>query len=142
MPVLGICRGIQVMAVAHGGTLVQHLPDVPSALVHRERPGAFVEHGARFAAGSLAARSSDRRPFIVNSSHHQSVDSAGSLVVTGWADDGTIEVCEDPTADFCLGRAVASRAPGSPRRSTCRSCAPSSRRRPATGTAPGRSTAG
>jgi putative glutamine amidotransferase len=103
MPVLGICRGLQVMAVAHGGTLVQNLPDDPTTLVHRERPGAFVDHGARFVAGSLAAAILGSGQFTVNSSHHQSVESAGTLTVTGWADDGTIEVCEDPSADFCLG---------------------------------------
>ena len=103
MPVLGICRGLQVMVVAHGGTLIQHLPDLPTATVHRERPGAFVDHGARFAEGTLAASILGADPVVVNSSHHQCVDSAGSLLVTGWADDGTIEACEDPSADFCLG---------------------------------------
>jgi putative glutamine amidotransferase len=103
MPVLGICRGLQVMAVAHGGSLEQHLPDLESDTVHRERPGAFVEHGARFASGSLAGSLLGTEPVVVNSSHHQAVASAGDLVVSGWADDGTIEACEDPSADFCLG---------------------------------------
>ena len=103
MPVLGICRGLQVMAVAHGGSLVQNLPDVEGSIVHRERPGAFVDHGARFEAGSLAAAVFGTEPLVVNSSHHQSVDSPGDLTVTGWAPDGTIETCEDPTTDFCLG---------------------------------------
>jgi putative glutamine amidotransferase len=103
MPVLGICRGLQVMAVAHGGTLTQHLPDLVSETVHRERPGAFVDHGARFAPGTLAGSLLGTDPFVVNSSHHQAVDSAGDLTVSGWAEDGTIEACEDPTADFCLG---------------------------------------
>lgn len=103
LPVLGICRGLQVMAVAHGGTLTQHLPDVEGAIVHRERPGAFVEHEARFEPGSLAAAVYGTGPVVVNSSHHQAVDRAGSLTVTGRAPDGTVETCEDPTADFCLG---------------------------------------
>ena len=42
-------------------------------------------------------------PVVVNSSHHQAVDSPGDLTITGWAPDGTIETCEDPSADFCLG---------------------------------------
>ncbi len=103
MPVLGICRGLQVMAVAHGGTLIQHLPDHESAGLHRERPGEFVEHEATFADGSIAARTYGQGPVVVNSSHHQSVATAGDLVVTGRADDGTIETCEDPGADFCIG---------------------------------------
>ena len=103
LPVLGICRGLQVMAVAHGGTLVQNLPDLPGTIVHRERPGAFVEHDAVFSAGSLVARIYGSDPVRVNSSHHQAVDAPGSLVVSGRAEDGTVEVCEDPGTDFCLG---------------------------------------
>ena len=103
LPVLGICRGLQVMAVAHGGTLVQNLPDLPGTIVHRERPGAFVEHVAVFSPGSLAAEIYGCEPVTVNSSHHQAVDSPGPLLVSGRAEDGTIEACEDPDADFCLG---------------------------------------
>ncbi len=103
MPVFGICRGLQVMAVAHGGSLIQNLPDVSGAELHRERPGAFVDHGATFAAGSLAGSLLGTDPITVNSSHHQAVAAPGDLVVSGWAADGTIEACEDPTADFCLG---------------------------------------
>ncbi len=103
MPVLGICRGLQLMAVAHGGTLVQHVPDLDTETVHRERPGTFVGHSAGFAEGSLAAALLGAGPVAVNSSHHQSVDSPGDLTVSGWADDGTVEACEDPAADFCIG---------------------------------------
>lgn len=102
MPVLGICRGLQVMAVAHGGSLHQNLPDV-SALVHRERPGQFVDHAATFTEGSMIAESLGATEVIVNSSHHQAVKDPGDLVVTGVAPDGTIEVCEDPSLPFCLG---------------------------------------
>lgn len=103
LPVLGICRGLQVMAVAHGGSLIQHLPDLPGSAVHRERPGAFVNHGASFAEGTLAGSIFGTGPVTVNSSHHQSVASAGDLRVSGRAEDGTIEACEDPSTDFCLG---------------------------------------
>ena len=102
MPVLGICRGLQVMAVAHGGSLIQNLPDVPDTIVHRERPGTFVEHSATFAAGSRVADIYGSEA-VVNSSHHQAVDSAGDLTVSGRAADGTVEVCEDPSVDFCVG---------------------------------------
>jgi len=103
MPVLGICRGMQLMAVAHGGSLVQHVPDLDGDTVHREVPGTFVDHTATFAEGTLAGRLFGAGPVVVNSSHHQSVESAGDLTVSGWASDGTVESCEDPTADFCIG---------------------------------------
>jgi putative glutamine amidotransferase len=108
MPVLGICRGLQVMAVVHGGSLIQNLPDyLPAdsvdATVHRERPGHFVDHPAVFTEGSALAQLYGTDSVIVNSSHHQAVDDPGDLVVTGIAADGTVEACEDPTRDFCLG---------------------------------------
>ena len=103
MPVLGICRGMQLMVVAHGGTLIQNVPDLEHAAMHRDRPGTFVDHTARFAEGSLAGRLFGTEPLVVNSSHHQSVDSSGDLTVSGWAADGTVESCEDPSADFCIG---------------------------------------
>jgi putative glutamine amidotransferase len=103
MPVLGICRGMQVMVVAHGGTLVQNVPDLETATVHRERPGTFIDHRATFVDGTLTGTLLGSGPRVVNSSHHQSVDSPGDLVVSGWADDGTVEACEDPSADFCVG---------------------------------------
>ncbi|MSV53679.1 MAG: gamma-glutamyl-gamma-aminobutyrate hydrolase family protein, partial [Actinobacteria bacterium] len=71
MPVLGICRGLQIMAVAHGGTLIQNLPDLGLATVHREVPGQFVEHEATFAPGSLIAQVMGTTATTVNSSHHQ-----------------------------------------------------------------------
>ena len=79
------------------------VPDLDTETVHRERPGTFVEHTAGFAEGSLAAALLGTGPVVVNSSHHQSVDSPGDLTVSGWADDGTVEACEDPAADFCIG---------------------------------------
>ncbi len=103
MPVLGICRGMQLMVVAHGGTLVQNVPDLGHDTVHRDQPGTFVDHSARFTEGTLAASLLGSEPVVVNSSHHQSVDSPGDLTISGWADDGTVESCEDSTADFCIG---------------------------------------
>ncbi|MBI1378925.1 MAG: gamma-glutamyl-gamma-aminobutyrate hydrolase family protein [Frankiales bacterium] len=103
LPVLGICRGMQVMAVESGGSLLQDLPSAGYGLTHRERPGEFVEHGAVFAEGSLVARILGTTSATVNSSHHQAVADPGSLRVTGHAADGTIEVLEDPDAAFVLG---------------------------------------
>ncbi len=103
MPVLGICRGLQVMAIAHGGSLIQNLPDESETVVHRGGPGQFVNHLAKFESGSTLASLYGVDSVEVNSSHHQSVRDAGDLVVVGLASDGTVEACEDPSRDFCLG---------------------------------------
>lgn len=102
LPTLGVCRGMQLMAVAAGGSLLQHMPDVVGSELHRPEPGVYGEHGARFAAGSAVAGALGQR-MRVNSYHHQGVDDAGSLTVTGWADDGTLEALEDPSRQFCIG---------------------------------------
>ncbi len=103
IPVLGICRGLQVMAVAEGGALLQDLPSAGSGALHRTAPGTFTRHRATFTDGSLVARALATTGTTVNSSHHQAVADPGALTVTGWAEDGTIEVCEDPSAGFVLG---------------------------------------
>ena len=103
LPVFGICRGLQIMAVAHGGSLHQHLPDLVGNTLHRDAPGTFNNHGASFTPGSLIAELVGALEVTVNSSHHQAVNSPGDLTVTGYAEDGTIEVCEDPSAEFVLG---------------------------------------
>lgn len=103
IPVFGICRGLQIMAVAHGGSLHQHLPDVVGNTLHRDAPGTFNDHGATFTPGSLIADLVGATKVTVNSSHHQAVDSPGDLIVTGLAEDGTIEVCEDTSVEFVLG---------------------------------------
>lgn len=100
-PLLGVCRGLQIMAVAEGGRLAQHLPDV-TELSHRVRLGAFTEHSATFRPGSLAHRLLGDQ-MVVNSSHHQAVADPGRLKVTGRAADDTIEACEAPGAGFALG---------------------------------------
>jgi putative glutamine amidotransferase len=102
LPVLGICRGMQVMAVHAGGRLIQHLPDTVGHQGHRPEPGTFGTHGARFVPGSLVAALLGETA-EVNSHHHQGVADAGTLTVTGWADDGSVEAVEDPTRRFALG---------------------------------------
>ncbi|MFB9234357.1 gamma-glutamyl-gamma-aminobutyrate hydrolase family protein [Plantactinospora siamensis] len=102
LPVLGVCRGMQLLAVARGGRLHQHLPDLLGQHRHRPAPAVYGRHGIRFAPGSLAAgvmAGSD----AVNSYHHQGVADPGDLRVTGWADDGLIEAVEDPGRRFLLG---------------------------------------
>lgn len=102
LPVLGICRGMQVMSVVRGGSLTQHLPDVVGHERHRPAPGVYGLHEVRLAPGSrVHAILGDT--VSVPSYHHQGLDSPGSLTVTGWADDGTAEVVEDPSRRFALG---------------------------------------
>jgi len=103
IPVLGICRGLQIMAIAHGGSLHQHLPDLVGNTLHRDAPGTFNYHGATFTPGSLIANLVGATEIKVNSSHHQAVNSPGDLTVTGLASDGTIEVCEVTSTKFVLG---------------------------------------
>ncbi len=102
LPVLGVCRGLQLMAVDAGGHLHQHVPDLVGHVAHRPAPGEYGVHSARFAPGSRVAAVLGEE-LVVNSYHHQSVADAGSLVVTGWADDDTIEVAEMNGRRFVLG---------------------------------------
>jgi len=102
LPFLGICRGLQIMAISEGGTLIQHLPDV-TKLNHRPAPAQFVNHGARFTKDSLISKILNTTETIVNSSHHQAVENPGNLTITGWAEDDTIEVLEDANRKFSLG---------------------------------------
>lgn len=102
MPVLGVCRGLQIMAVAHGGSLHQHLPEV-STLAHKKPPFVFVNHEATLATESKIGEIYGQSSITVNSFHHQAVKDPGDLTVTGWASDGTIEVCENSDAVFAVG---------------------------------------
>lgn len=107
MPVLGICRGMQLLNVALGGTLIQHLPETLGHEEHRRVPGSFIgsEHGVRFDAGSLAARAGGENENKTHSHHHQGVDTIGDgLVVTGHsALDQLAEAIEAPGRRFVLG---------------------------------------
>lgn len=103
LPVLGICRGLQLMALAYGGTLHQHLPDVVGHDGHSPVSGEFATHEVTLAEGSMAWRIYGRRT-SKNSHHHQAVAETGhGLVASGHADDGVVEVAEDPTRRFVLG---------------------------------------
>jgi gamma-glutamyl-gamma-aminobutyrate hydrolase PuuD len=103
MPVLAICRGSQVLNVARGGDLEQHLPDSLGHELHKERLGEFSDHEVSVETGSrLGGIVGDRIP--VKSSHHQGFGRIGDgLVTTAQADDGTIEALEDPSRRFAVG---------------------------------------
>jgi putative glutamine amidotransferase len=106
MPVLGICGGEQLLAVALGGTLIQHIPDaVPGALPH-EQPNPRNEpgHAVRVVAGTLLHRIVGGAEMQVNSAHHQAVrDTGPSAIIDASAPDGVIEGIEDARYRFCLG---------------------------------------
>jgi gamma-glutamyl-gamma-aminobutyrate hydrolase PuuD len=103
MPVLAVCRGSQVLNVARGGDLVQHLPDAVGDEKHKHTPGVFADHGVELKAGSrLGSLLGDRAP--VKSHHHQGFGRVGEgLVEAAWADDGTLEALEDPGKRFAVG---------------------------------------
>lgn len=109
LPLLGICRGIQVLNVALGGTLYQDVADQFSTEVgHRQQErGIPVEepgHDVTVARGSLLARTYGEEPISVNSFHHQAVkDVAPGLVATGTSPDGLIEAIESTDRSFVLG---------------------------------------
>jgi putative glutamine amidotransferase len=106
LPILAVCRGMQALNVARGGTLHQHLPERPGVtLDHRQaKPGDVVTHGVRIAAGSALARTMGRRRAQVNSFHHQAVNRLGAgLRAVAWSSDGVIEGIEAPAREFLLG---------------------------------------
>ena len=104
MPVLGICRGMQILNVAYGGGIEQHLPDVLGHERHRHTPGTFADHDVDLEPGSLAARAAGSERTPAKSHHHQGVREIGAgLAVTGWSEDGAVEAIEDPSCPFVLG---------------------------------------
>lgn len=106
LPILGICRGLQVLNVARGGTLHQHLPDVVGSRInHRQgEPGEQLTHWVALAPLSRVSQILARRRTKVNSFHHQAVATLGKgLLVTGRASDGTVESLEASDREFVLG---------------------------------------
>jgi gamma-glutamyl-gamma-aminobutyrate hydrolase PuuD len=103
MPVLAVCRGFQIMNVARGGDLVQHLPEVVGHEQHRAVKGVFSDHEVRIDDDSRLGSVLDGRT-PVKSHHHQGVGNVGEgLREVAWADDGTVEGLEDPERRFALG---------------------------------------
>jgi putative glutamine amidotransferase len=105
MPLLGVCRGMQVLNVACGGTLDQHIPDRLGHEIHRPVPGSWAEHQVRIEPGSLAAAAAGTEQLTVKSHHHQGVDRiADTLTATAWAtDDESVEAIESGDGGFALG---------------------------------------
>jgi gamma-glutamyl-gamma-aminobutyrate hydrolase PuuD len=105
MPVLGICRGSQVLNVALGGDLHQHLPEVVGHEEHKHNPpGVFAEHDVTIEPESKLAEIFDAGTTDVKSHHHQGFKTLGDgLVEAARAEDGSIEAVEDPSHRFALG---------------------------------------
>jgi putative glutamine amidotransferase len=101
LPVLGICRGMQVMAVAAGGHLEQHTPERVGHDRHSPAEATYGSHHVDLVAGTVTAAILGER-VDVPTYHHQSVLSHPGYVASAWADDGTLEAMEDPGARFRL----------------------------------------
>jgi putative glutamine amidotransferase len=103
LPLLAVCRGMQLLNVAFGGTLHQHLPDVPGLLPHGVPAGGPPGlHDVRVEPGSRLGQVVGDRGAVVacTSFHHQGVDVIGDgLVATGWTEDGLVEALETPPGD-------------------------------------------
>jgi putative glutamine amidotransferase len=109
LPLLGICRGMQVLNVAAGGKLHQHLPDLIGSDRHAaleppfRDPAEFPQHDVYFAEGSRCYSLLGANRKVV-SLHHQGVSDPGFLVPTGWStEDGIVEALEDPDRRFSIG---------------------------------------
>ena len=103
MPVLAVCRGSQVLNVARGGDLVQHLPEIVGDEKPKHTPGTFADHEVELdPASRLGTLLGERAP--VKSHHHQGYGRIGDgLRKTAWAEDGTVEALEDPKRRFAIG---------------------------------------
>jgi putative glutamine amidotransferase len=105
LPVLGICRGMHLLNVALGGTLIQHIPEVLGHPDHRHTPGSFGDHEVRLEPGSLAAGAAGTTRLAVKSHHHQGLDELGAgLGASGWSGgDDLVEAVELGDHPFALG---------------------------------------
>jgi putative glutamine amidotransferase len=105
LPILAICRGMQVLNVARGGTLIQHLPDLGDEVQHRQSaPASQPSHPVAVAGDSRLAQITGSERIDVNSFHHQAIDSlGGGLEPVAWADDGVVEAIEALGDAFTLG---------------------------------------
>jgi putative glutamine amidotransferase len=102
LPVLGVCRGMQVMAVAAGGDLWQHLPDMIGSDTHAPSAGTYGHHEVRVDPSSRLGGILGERVDVATY-HHQGVGEHPGLAATAWSDDGLLEAFEDTDASFRLG---------------------------------------
>jgi gamma-glutamyl-gamma-aminobutyrate hydrolase PuuD len=103
IPVLAICRGMQLLNVVRGGSLEQHIPDREGDVTHKRGPGSFTQHDVRVKPDSRLGKTIGTEA-VVFSHHHQAPDRIGEgLAEVAWAADNTIEGIEDPSKRFCLG---------------------------------------
>jgi gamma-glutamyl-gamma-aminobutyrate hydrolase PuuD len=103
VPVLAVCRGMQVLNVALGGDLRQHLPDDVGSELHCPVIGEHGRHDVIMAAGSAVAKMFGEQA-LVATYHHQCVDRLGAdLVPTGWASDGVVEAVEHRGRTWVVG---------------------------------------
>ncbi len=102
MPLLGICRGMQVMAVAAGGRLAQHLPDEVGSVEHLPTPGVYTAHRVTPVSGTSVASILGPGEVTVPTYHHQGVASYPGYVPAAWHADGTLEAMEAAAARFRL----------------------------------------
>jgi putative glutamine amidotransferase len=103
LPLLAICRGMQLLNVELGGDLLQHLPDVPGAGIHNPGAGLFAGRQVRTAPGTQLDRLLGPTA-AVDCHHHQALDRiAPELTPSAWAEDGLVEAVEATGRRFCLG---------------------------------------
>jgi putative glutamine amidotransferase len=105
MPVLGVCRGMQLLNVALGGTIDQHLPESLGSELHRTIAGVFGPHEVRLDPESLVCEAEGAEMVVALSHHHQGVDRVGDgLRVCGWSvEDDLVEAIELPDKRFAIG---------------------------------------
>ncbi len=105
LPILGICRGAEVLNVSRGGSMIQHLPDLGRRLPHRQdTPGTETSHPVSVVADSLLGEITAADELQVNSFHHQGIGRVGrELQPVAAAPDDTIEALEATDRRFCLG---------------------------------------
>lgn len=110
MPILGICNGMQLLNIMHGGDIIQHIPDEAIFINHEQSKVPGMEdsskayHDVEIVEGTLLHKIVGEKKIPTNSSHHQGIKNAGrDIKVSARASDGMIEAIEDPAHPFCIG---------------------------------------